>query len=73
MQAFQAKTPDPFYFFPALYTNLPNGSLFLLKLSVTRNRDETIKLFDLPTWLLTVRTNWRMTFRFEEGYAIEVN
>lgn len=24
-------------------------------------------------WSVTVRANWRMTFRFEDGYAIEVN
>jgi proteic killer suppression protein len=24
-------------------------------------------------WGVTVRANWRMTFRFEEGYALDVN
>jgi len=24
-------------------------------------------------WGVTVRANWRITFRFEEGYALEVN
>jgi proteic killer suppression protein len=24
-------------------------------------------------WGVTVRANWRRTFRFEEGYAFEVN
>jgi len=24
-------------------------------------------------WAVTVRANWRITFRFEEGYASEVN
>jgi len=24
-------------------------------------------------WSVTVRANWRITFRFEEGYAFEVN
>ena len=24
-------------------------------------------------WSVTVRANWRMTFRFEEGYALDVN
>ena len=24
-------------------------------------------------WGVTVRANWRITFRFEEGYAFEVN
>jgi proteic killer suppression protein len=24
-------------------------------------------------WGLTVRANWRITFRFEEGYAFDVN
>lgn len=25
------------------------------------------------TWSVTVRANWRMTFRFEEGQAFDVN
>jgi len=24
-------------------------------------------------WSVTVRANWRITFRFEEGYAMDVN
>lgn len=24
-------------------------------------------------WAITVRANWRITFRFEEGYALDVN
>jgi proteic killer suppression protein len=24
-------------------------------------------------WSVTVKANWRITFRFEEGYALEVN
>jgi len=24
-------------------------------------------------WAVTVKANWRITFRFEEGYALEVN
>ena len=24
-------------------------------------------------WSVTVRANWRITFRFEDGYALEVN
>jgi len=24
-------------------------------------------------WGVTVRANWRITFRFEKGYALEVN
>ena len=25
------------------------------------------------TWSVTVRANWRITFRFEKGYAFDVN
>ncbi len=25
------------------------------------------------TWSVTVRANWRITFRFEDGYAYDVN
>ena len=24
-------------------------------------------------WSVTVRANWRITFRFEDGYALDVN
>lgn len=61
---------------------VPRIRSILARLMVARTIEDidvqTYHLHDLKgnrkgVWSVTVRANWRLTFRFEEGYALDVN